>query len=91
MLRDSLQTLADTMARHRETGLVMEPVAVAAFQAILDSCAAEAEALEEAAQRHFQGHGLPEDVVRIATLLARNGVSAGMPARPAVANAGGAA
>lgn len=79
MISEILQALADRLGAHQKYGVVLEPGAVAAICRILEDQAHQAKALEEAADRHFAGHGLPDEVVRIATLLARHGVSAGMP------------
>lgn len=87
MLHESLQLLADHLAKYRETGVALESEAVATFCVMLQASADQAAVLEEVADRYFQGHGLPPEVVRIATLLVRHGVSAGMPK----ASAGGAA
>ncbi|MBF0169069.1 MAG: hypothetical protein HQL45_15715 [Alphaproteobacteria bacterium] len=79
ILSDRLEALIDQFTLYLNVGMELKPEAVAVFIMILESCRDEAEALEEAAQRHFEGRPIPADVLKIATLLSRNGVSAGMP------------
>ncbi|MBC7907011.1 MAG: hypothetical protein H7Y60_09740 [Rhodospirillaceae bacterium] len=79
MLTENIKALAESLDQYMDTGATFEPVALAGICAVLDDMATTAEALEEIARTIAHHHGLSEDILRIATLLARNGVSAGMP------------
>jgi len=79
ILSDRLEALIDHFTLYLNVGMEAKPEAVATFIMVLESCRDEAQALEEAADQYFQGQPIPADVLKIATMLARNGVSAGMP------------
>jgi len=78
---ESVQDLADRLAPYRETGLSMAPIAVEAVWLTLEALARDARGLEELAAKACTGYTLSPEVVRIASLLARNGVTAGLSER----------
>lgn len=81
MLSKTLQALADSFHRFGDSsGVILTPEAAATYGRVLTDLAEQAEVLEEATANAFSVHGLPADIVKIATLLSLHGVSAGMPA-----------
>ena len=81
MLTQNIKTLAESFGRYATDGMVLEPAAVAVVLAVLDDMAQQADALEEIARQVARHHDIPEEILRIATLLHRDGVSRGMPKR----------
>lgn len=90
MLSENIHTLAARLSPYGDTGMVLEPEAVAAICCLLNDLALQATVLETEVQRHWAGQGISEDILRIATLLARQGVSAGLP-KDSLPKNGGAA
>lgn len=83
-LSDRLDAFRHGLARFADTGCTLEPQAVATLCALLEDFAAEARRLEA-------GGALPDNVIRIAEILARKGVQAGLPVPPDGAEGDGAA
>jgi len=65
MLSDKLRYLRDYIAKGNECGMTFEPLAVQCFAAVLDECANDATALEQAVvPAHLRLSGeLPDNVV----------------------------
>lgn len=86
MLSNTLQALACQFAGFADSsGVIMPPETAATYGRVFAALADEAAALEEATTNAFAVHGIPADILKIATLLARNGISAGLPRREGAA------
>lgn len=80
-MSNTLQALAGQFHRFAESsGVIMSPETAATYGRVFANLADEATALEEATANAFAVHGIPADILKIATMLARHGVSAGLPA-----------
>lgn len=82
MLSENIDALRGSLAAYSDTGMVLEPLAVTNICMLLASFAHDAQQLEQSVvppSVRLTGHDLPEGVVRIATVLAKQGVRVGFP------------
>lgn len=77
MLTENIRTLCATFRTYTTDGMKLAPAACTTIAVLLDDMAEQAEALEEIARQVAKHHCIPEDVLRIAALLHRDGVAAG--------------
>lgn len=80
MLSHDIQALADRFASYRLGGMQISPEGVAHLVTCLQDLVQKAERLEAAKVSpsvQLTGHDLPDNVVRIAAVLARKGVMVG--------------
>jgi hypothetical protein len=82
MLSDNIDALRASMAAYSDTGMVLEAPAVTNICMLLASFSHDARQLEQAvvpAPVRLTGRDLPENVVRLAEKLHRQGVRVGVP------------
>lgn len=80
MLSHDLKALSDRFSSYQLGGMEITPEGVADLVACLKDLALQADQLEAATiapAAKLSGHDLPDNVVRIATVLARKGVTVG--------------
>ncbi|BAE49254.1 hypothetical protein [Paramagnetospirillum magneticum] len=79
MLSNKIEALRERLVIYRGEGLVLEPQGVDTICAMLAAFAYDARQLEQSAVSDLAkaGDDLPENVVQIATVLARKGVRVG--------------
>ena len=81
MLSERINGLRSGLEKYRETGLSVEPLGMAVILAMLQSFEAEAEAMEASriSPVAMAGRDLPDNVIRLAEKLHKQGVRVGVP------------